>query len=658
MVRELYIDENGKYQIDDTGVGTGKYKTLNTWLADSLWQSSADRIGRESIFEDANGFRPPHQDEPLIPIPTQKPDIPDWAQGLLDEQERAETIVDRTGGFGDPLVLDLNGNGIELSDADGTNAVFWDIDVDGFNERSGWIANGDGLLAIDSNNDGIINDSSELFGDQTGFENGFLTLTALDSNNDSLITSADTDFSNLLVWVDDNNDAISQTNELYTLSELDITSINLNYAEVDYEISANPVLQESTFVMKGQTRTIVDAYFAFSNINTQFNDTNTDYTLDIRTLFLPTLRGFGNLPDLHIAMSQDETLLNMVQDFAIQDAASILSDEYNLESKMTDLLYQWAGVIDNSVDSRGRNIDARTLEFFEKFTGEEWNNGQNPGIGASGAIVENFGSAWSIFASQMMAQTEARNLLGKNLSYNLSTGEIEGADHVDRLNISTVLDETLSSGRENENDIYIYNLGDGNDIIFENGGNDTIVFGEGISYEDITVYQGNYGIIKYYVGDGSIQVNNQYVANNDGTYREAQRVETMRFADGREVDLTKDVTFRIKEGSGSLGALENSNDTIIGSDGNDNLRGYSGDDTFIGGKGNDYLSGDEGDDIYVYNLGDGQDGISENGGNDTIVFGEGISYEDITVYQGNYGIIKYYVGEKSLLLMILALVML
>ena len=340
-------------------------------------------------------------------------DIPDWAQGLLDEQERAETLIDRPRLGGDPLVLDLNGNGIELSNADGADAVYWDIDVDGFNEKSGWIAGGDGLLAIDTNNDGIINDHTELFGDQTGFDNGFLALTQLDSNNDGSITTADTDFSNLLVWVDDNNDAISQSAELYTLSQLGITSINLNYAEVDYEISANPVLQESTFVMNGQTRTIVDAYFAFSNINTQFNDTNTDYTLDVRTLFLPTLRGFGNLPDLHIAMSQDETLLNMVQDFSVQDSTSLLSEAYDLESKMTEILYQWAGVTNNATDSRGPNIDARTLEFFEKFTGEEWNNGQNPGGNASNAIINNFESAWSIFASQIMAQTEAKSFLGK-----------------------------------------------------------------------------------------------------------------------------------------------------------------------------------------------------------------------------------------------------
>ena len=43
-----------------------------------------------------------------------------------------------------------------------------------------------------------------------------------------------------------------------------------------------------------------------------------DYTLDIRALFLPTLRGFGTIADLHIAMSQDEDLLDMVEAFALE----------------------------------------------------------------------------------------------------------------------------------------------------------------------------------------------------------------------------------------------------------------------------------------------------------------------------------------------------
>ena len=55
----------------------------------------------------------------------------------------------------------------------------------------------------------------------------------------------------------------------------------------------------------GSTATIVDAWFVHDNVNTYYAG---DDTLDVRALFLPALRGFGQLADLHIAMSSDATL--------------------------------------------------------------------------------------------------------------------------------------------------------------------------------------------------------------------------------------------------------------------------------------------------------------------------------------------------------------
>lgn len=199
-----------------------------------------------------------------------------------------------------PLVLDLDGDGVELAALNGTGSVYWDIDVDGMGEASGWVTGGDGLLCVDLNEDGVINDHAELFGDQTGAANGFAALAAYDSNSDGYITSADTNWDKLLVWVDENADGRSQASELHTLDDLNITSIDLDYDDVNYTISGNEIKQASTFTIDGNTRDIVDAWFAYDNVNTVYTG---DFTLDPRVLFLPTLRGYGNLPDLHIAMS-------------------------------------------------------------------------------------------------------------------------------------------------------------------------------------------------------------------------------------------------------------------------------------------------------------------------------------------------------------------
>ena len=64
----------------------------------------------------------------------------------------------------DPLLLDLDGDGIETVGVD--SEKYFDNNKDGFAENTGWVGYDDGILAIDKNNDGLISDGSEVFGDQ------------------------------------------------------------------------------------------------------------------------------------------------------------------------------------------------------------------------------------------------------------------------------------------------------------------------------------------------------------------------------------------------------------------------------------------------------------------------------------------------------------
>ncbi len=88
----------------------------------------------------------------------------------------------------DPLILDLDGDGIETINL--RSGAFFDHDGDGFAEQTGWVAPDDGVLALDRNGDGIISDGRELFGDQTILTNGtraangFEALAELDTNRD------------------------------------------------------------------------------------------------------------------------------------------------------------------------------------------------------------------------------------------------------------------------------------------------------------------------------------------------------------------------------------------------------------------------------------------------------------------------------------------
>src|SRR5262249_27399542 len=130
----------------------------------------------------------------------------------------------------DPLVLDLNGGGVQTTAA--YSGVDFDVNNTGFNVLTGWVASGDGILVYDPDNTGTVTDGSQLFG--TAFKlpsgalatDGLQALASLDSNSDGKITSADTNWSSIKVWVDSNGNGVVDSGELETLSQAGIATLN------------------------------------------------------------------------------------------------------------------------------------------------------------------------------------------------------------------------------------------------------------------------------------------------------------------------------------------------------------------------------------------------------------------------------------------------
>jgi T1SS-143 domain-containing protein len=166
-----------------------------------------------------------------------------------------------------PLVLDLDRDGVELVSIYDANVRF-DINNDGEADRVGWVSKDDGLLAIDTNKDGMINNQSELFGETDVVSNGFANLSQYDENGDGIIDANDAVWNDLIIWQDANTDGISDAGEMITLNQAGIASINLNAAETDYEISDQYISHESTFTYTdGTTGQIVDAWFQAQNVD-------------------------------------------------------------------------------------------------------------------------------------------------------------------------------------------------------------------------------------------------------------------------------------------------------------------------------------------------------------------------------------------------------
>jgi hypothetical protein len=131
----------------------------------------------------------------------------------------------------DPLMLDLDGDGLELSRASGS--ILFDHNADGIKTGTGWIGSEDGILVRDLNGDGSITSGRELFGIDTlksngqYAANGFDALADLDSNGDGQFTSADAAWNSVQVWRDLDQDGISDAGELFGLNDLGISRIGV-----------------------------------------------------------------------------------------------------------------------------------------------------------------------------------------------------------------------------------------------------------------------------------------------------------------------------------------------------------------------------------------------------------------------------------------------
>ena len=148
----------------------------------------------------------------------------------------------------DPVVIDLDGDGLELIGLSRSSVLF-DIDMDGSLELTGWVAPDDGMLVHDLNGNGLIDNLSELFSEQYSqeAETGFGALATLDENGDGVFDSLDSAFSDVRIWKDINQNGISEQDELHTLESLGIESIDVaNVSNTDQLIDGNRILRRTS----------------------------------------------------------------------------------------------------------------------------------------------------------------------------------------------------------------------------------------------------------------------------------------------------------------------------------------------------------------------------------------------------------------------------
>ncbi|MEO6676801.1 MAG: calcium-binding protein [Pseudomonas sp.] len=543
----------------------------------------------------------------------------EWAQELNDKLIKnlkdAFATAETTRS---PIVLDLDGDGIETIGLN--DGVHFDHDGNGFAEATGWVAKDDGMLVWDRNANGTIDNGKELFGNNTLLaagekaSNGFLALASVDGNNDGVIDDRDAIFNELRVWVDRNSDGVSQADELLSLYDAGVRSLNTSYSEPgqpdangDVPTSViddfkNEHRQVGSYVRTdGTTGISEDIWFTADGADTVDLST-VEITSEIAKL--ANLDGFGNVHGLHEAMALDTT--GELQDLIVRFSAEM--DPNARRQLMVSIMYHWAGVEDIDPNSRAAtqvygNVigDARKLATLEAFLGENylgtWCWGErdaNPHGAAAPILLQAFDNLMGVMYSKLMLQTHLFTLWS---GVHITTSE-QG--------ITWDTTEIISA---------LHSAYTANEV------SGLVLMSEfGTSLKDSG-------------GFGQDLLQQLRIAGNAA-------------GSGFEFYLTT-IGMDRNIGTAQNDVLNGSSlaDILIGQGGDDTIYGGGGDDRLIGSVGNDYLAGGDGADTYEFGRGDGKDTIlnadvdAEGTHLDKLVFDTSIQVSDVSVQRNYYDLI-------------------
>lgn len=479
----------------------------------------------------------------------------------------------------DPLVIDLGTPGIELTGVE--NGVHFDLDKNGFAEKTAWIGKEDVFLALDRNGNGFIDDGGELFGDQVVMSNGrlaasgFEALKELDTNNDGVINKDDEQFENLRVWVDSDQNGVSAPNELKTLDELGITSISLDHINkdtVDSETGTTVTESSTVNFTNGTTCEIAEHWFEVKPHDTEERDDEGN------KIIADSVESFGNVKNLSSAIKDDET----GELGALVDAFKASSNYFEKRVLIKKILYFITESDSMEANSRGGNIDARDLHVIEKFMGSDFKSLDGTSIPNSVAapiLKEIYYKVENMYFNLLNNETDFENAL----NYIYVSKDENGKSKVNLAVFYEIMAMKMALGNDVDNDVY-----------------------------GVASWLKQFDI-----------VNNQNALKN---YSNDFRKITEYFNDIEAKINVSEVIYGTESNETLEGTM--SGDILWGDSGNDTINAGGGNDFIYGGTGNDILNGEAGDDTYYFEENHGNDIIHDTEGNNKLVFTDGISADD------------------------------
>ena len=533
----------------------------------------------------------------------------------------------------DPLTLDLDGDGIEAIASNGHKGALFDHDKDGIRTATGWVGKDDGFLVYDRNGDGVVNDGSELFGDNTLLKNGerstngYQALAELDDNGDGKVDAADSAFAHLRVWRDLNQDGISQEGELLTLDEAKVKALNLANQSSNRDLgNGNTLAEEGTYTdSDGNKKQMGDLNLAADHFHSRYADS---LPLTDEQQQAPNLRGSGRVRDLREAAAESPDVAAALQAYVnaqTKEEQLALRDQLLRAWAGTDKRFTTEGVLKAAsknvvMASKGKNVVRLT-----------------PGQAAALGTIQG-PSIWSLLGIEDPEQKKKAALLEKVGILDAFTGT--DSSHLyygTKLQAQHIID-TIEKTYANLAD----NLYDG--LLFQTRLKpylNAIRFGMSedgklqLDYSGVAalfdeVHAKNPG--KAFTDLGELLAKGNADGKNTAmaplaeqfvqfTAEARQNGTFAQYADVLGKKNLETLGHRIGgDGNDSLSGNESAN-YLSGENGDDTLNGYGGNDILNGGAGNDTLSGGYGDD--VLNGEEGNDTLEGGTGHDTLDGGTG-----------------------------------
>ena len=581
----------------------------------------------------------------------------------------------------DPIVLDLNGDGQISINKRTDSGVYFDYLGDGTSIKTSWVGKEDGILVFDKNNDGKINDGSELLGnftqkpDGSTTKHGYDALSLLDSNKDGIIDAQDEGFVNLKVWQDANSNGVVDEGEMKKLSELNISSLNLTHQTENKNLEdRNKITHVGSYTMTdGSSHTMADVEFSVLPSDSKVK---VDEKYIKNHITGVNVGGTGRLADLAIAANISNDLSGLLCMYDMLD-----SKEKQM-GILDELLYEWAKtdskfnsyniellkaqeVSQGEVDSKTTIISltpSQARSFREQMANGCKDEALLSRFESSKRKIQVVSAMMGMDLSKHYYSTDERlrqfldmvdstydNL--KSSTYRILLPQTRLKEYMERLYV--VVDRDGNFSYNSSRVIHKFkeiNLSDPKRAFVDLAEFATLFqskkdFAAGLSLLAEFAYGANKrGVLGEYVAAIGQETQNKLdiatiTSNSSGTNANDMMVgsennDTLYGQNGNDTVYGGEGNDKLYGG--------NDNDILYGGEGDDALYGESGNDILEGGAGNDGLDGGYGDDTYIFGRGDGADNIYDVGGTDTIKFKEGIGKENITFQRvANDLVLKY-----------------